>query len=470
MDHLLVVNGTSATPATETSLHEHHLMERRHLQEWVIANPKVLGEDVLVITSEFGSWAADTDGAPAHDRLDVLALDGTGRLVVVELKRGLATRDVHLQAITYAALVSRFTLDTLTSAHRDFLRKRGTEVDLDEARSRLLDHVGDELDPELLRRPRLVLIATGFPKQVTHTVVWLSEMNVDIDLVEVSVWQVEGQLVAGFSRIYPIPEVDAFTLAPAREETTTVQARVERRTRSRNAVHLLVEAGLLPDGTRMRMVPGHGTTAGIRDDIAAWVAVDDRRQWARWHNARTKPLRWDVDGELDSATGLAERVFTAVTGESAQGIQGTAWWILDDDSPPPGVDPDDWTALQGRTLVGLAEEVRPALRDWSDLHEVLDAIPAGRWTSYGDVAAAIGSHAVPVGSHIAQCGSCTSPWRVLNAKGRVSSGFRWSAPRNDTPQELLAAEGLAMPGGVADQSRQLGSDDLLTLLDGDGAT
>lgn len=467
MDQLLVVNGTSATSATETSLHQHNLLERRHLQEWVIANPRVLGDDVLVITSEFGSWAADADGAPAHDRLDILAIDGTGRLVVVELKRGMATRDVHLQAITYAALVSRFTLDTLAHAHRDFLRRRGTEVDLDGARSRMLDHVGDELDPALLRRPRMVLIAGAFPKQVTHSVVWLAEMNLEIDLVEVSVWQVGEQLVAGFSRIYPIPEVDAFTLAPARAETTTVEARVQQRTRSRNAVHLLVEAGLLPDGTRLRMVPGHGTTAGIRDAIASWVEADDRRQWARWQNARTKPLRWDVDDELDSATGLAERIFTAVTGHAAQGIQGTAWWILDDDSAPPGVDPEDWAALQGRTLVGLVEEVRPTLRDWTDLHAILGAIPPGRWASYGDLAAAIGSHAVPVGSHIAQCDSCDHPWRVLNAKGLISAGFRWSDPdRTATPAELLVGEGLPMPGGVADQSRRLRPDDLRTLLGG----
>ncbi len=138
MDHLLVVDGTSAKSATETSLHEHKLLERRHLQEWVIDNPQVLGGDVLIITTEFGSWA-DADGTPAHDRLDVLAIDGTGRLVVVELKRGMATRDVHLQAITYAALVSRFTLDTLAGAHREFLRRRGSKVDLDEARACLRD-------------------------------------------------------------------------------------------------------------------------------------------------------------------------------------------------------------------------------------------------------------------------------------------------------------------------------------------
>jgi alkylated DNA nucleotide flippase Atl1 len=469
MDHLLVVDGATATRATETTLHDHNLLERRHLQEWVISNPGVLGDDVLIITAEYGSWAANVDGAPAHDRLDVLALDGSGRLVVVELKRGVATRDVHLQAITYAALVSRFTLDTLARAHRDFLRRRGTEVDLDEAQSRLLRHVGDELDTELLRRPRLVLIAAGFPKQVTHTVVWLSEMNVDIDLVEVSVWQIGQQLVAGFTRIYPIPEVDAFTLAPAREEAATVKERVQQRTRSRNAVHLIVEGGLLPDGTRMRMVPGHGTTAAIREEIATWMEEDERRRWATWRNSPSKPLSWEVDGEADSATGIAERVFTAVTGRSASGIQGTAWWVLDDDQAPPGADPEDWGALQGKTLVGLVEAARPGQRDWSDLHEILQALPKGRWTSYGDLAAVIESHAVPVGTHLARCRSCTNAWRVLNANGRVSSGFRWSEPgREDKPEDLLHADGVTMSGGTADQAQRLRPGDLRALLDDAG--
>lgn len=124
MDHLFIVDGGTATPVPPTVLAAEGLLERQHLQEWVIANPQVLGESVLVITSEFDRWA-DTDGVPARDRLDVLGLDATGRLVVVELKRGTADRDVHLQAITYAALVSRFDLDTLAQAHRDFRKGRG---------------------------------------------------------------------------------------------------------------------------------------------------------------------------------------------------------------------------------------------------------------------------------------------------------------------------------------------------------
>ncbi|MGI4893944.1 MAG: hypothetical protein ACRYF3_02395 [Janthinobacterium lividum] len=185
MEHLFVVEGSTATPAVDTDLPAEGLQERQHLQEWVISHPEVLGDDVLVVTAEFDRWTSESDGTSARDRLDVLGIDASGRLVVAELKRGSAERNIHLQAITYAALVSRFTLDTLAAAHSDFLTRRGEQVDVEAARDSLLAHVDGELVPEVLRRPRLVLLASSFPKQVTHSVVWLSEMSIDIDLVQV---------------------------------------------------------------------------------------------------------------------------------------------------------------------------------------------------------------------------------------------------------------------------------------------
>ncbi|MFB6958208.1 hypothetical protein ACFCYB_14450 [Streptomyces sp. NPDC056309] len=126
-----------------------------------------------------------------------MGLVATGRLVVVELKRGTADRDVHVQAIAYAALVSRFGLGTLAQAHRDFPSRSGQDIEIDVCKQRLLDHVDGEWSPELLQRPRQEITAADFPKQVSRSVVWLSEMRLDIDLIQVGLWKVEGHLVAG---------------------------------------------------------------------------------------------------------------------------------------------------------------------------------------------------------------------------------------------------------------------------------
>ncbi|MFJ2823046.1 DNA-binding protein [Streptomyces toxytricini] len=465
MDHLFTVVGGAATPVPPTVLAAEGLLERQHLQEWVIANPQVLGESVLVITSEFDRWA-DTDGVPARDRLDVLGLDATGRLVVAELKRGTADRDVHLQAITYAALVSRFDLDTLAQAHRDFRKGRGELLGLDECRQRLLDHVDGEWSPELLQRPRQVIIAADFPKQVTHTVVWLSEMNLDIELVQVGLWKVKDQLIAGFTKVYPTPEVEEFTLAPARSEAKAAARKLEERSRARNAVHVLVGAGLLPDGTLLTLTPRHGVTEGVREDIVAWVQQDDSRSSATWRNDAAKPLTWQADGKPYSPTGLANHIFTSVTDRKADGIQGTTWWDVDTTRVPDGADPDEWATLAGTSLAGLAKQFNRTGKDWTGLHTLLAAIPAGRWTTYGDVAAVINSHAVPVGTHLATCRQCPHAWRVLNTAGRISPGFRWHDPaRTDSAADVLSAEGIRFDAGAADPAARLSVDDLTALAD-----
>lgn len=84
---------------------------------------------------------------------------------------------------------------------------------------------------------------------------------------------------------------------------------------------------------------------------------------------------------------------------------------------------------------------------------IASRIPAGHWMSYGDVARAIGSHALPVG----QC-MATEPMpnahRILRADGSVSPGFRWVEYRPETPRELLESEGLRFFRGRADPARR----------------
>ncbi|WP_333767531.1 endonuclease NucS domain-containing protein [Streptomyces sp. IBSBF 2435] len=469
MDHLFTVSGQKATPVTRTGLAAEGLEERRDLQEWVIAHPQVLGESVLVVTAEFDRWA-DSDGVPAKDRLDVLGLDATGRLVVVELKRRRADRDVHLQVITYAALVSRFDLDSLAQAHHRFRKNRGETVTEGDCRQRLLDHVDGEWDPELLRRPRLVIIAADFPKQVTHTAVWLSEMNLDIDLIQVGLWKAEGHLVAGFAKVYPTPEVEEFTLAPARIGSEAAALKIKERSRAQDAVRELVSAGILPDGTRLRLRPQHRVTEEIRQAITAWAAEEVGRTTVRWANTTTDQLTWDADGQSYSAGHLTEHIFTTVTGRSPSSIQGTTWWVVDADHVPEGVDPDEWAALADTDLAQLAKQVRGDVsvgRDWTDFHTVLAAIPSGRWTTYGDLATAIGSHALPIGTHIANCEDCPNAWRVLTVKRRVSPKFRWlDSERTDTAADLLRKEGIVFHGDMADPGSRMTPEELSRSLSG----
>ncbi|MBT1598491.1 GmrSD restriction endonuclease domain-containing protein [Curtobacterium flaccumfaciens] len=95
-------------------------------------------------------------------------------------------------------------------------------------------------------------------------------------------------------------------------------------------------------------------------------------------------------------------------------------------------------------------------RDWSLVHQAIMAIPAGHWSSYGDVAALVGTHPVPLGVHLASH-EVIGAHRVLQGGGTISPGFRWPDPSDDRdPRAVLEEEGLRFwTNGAADEAARL---------------
>ncbi|MGA5293000.1 GmrSD restriction endonuclease domain-containing protein [Streptomyces koyangensis] len=105
-------------------------------------------------------------------------------------------------------------------------------------------------------------------------------------------------------------------------------------------------------------------------------------------------------------------------------------------------------------------------RDWRLAHQVLAALPHGTWTSYGDLAAFIGSGAQAVGAHLANTEGVANAYRVLNADGRIADGFRWAGQDGGDVRARLSSDGLHFTAtGAADPAQRLSVDDLSQLLD-----
>lgn len=92
---------------------------------------------------------------------------------------------------------------------------------------------------------------------------------------------------------------------------------------------------------------------------------------------------------------------------------------------------------------------------------IVAEIPAGRWTTYGDVAIVAGTWAQPLAAIIVSY-PIANAWRVLQSGGTISPGFRWSEPgRADDPRTVLAAEGLRFDeGGRADPEQFIAAEEL----------
>jgi alkylated DNA nucleotide flippase Atl1 len=444
---MYVVDGPTAKPAVRISLEEAKLREVQDLQEWVLTHPEVLGADVMIVTSEFNKWSSES-GATAKERLDVLGLDATGRLVVVELKRD-SDRFVHIQALTYAALVSGFTEDALASVHADWSSKRGRPTDPERALELLRDHADGPLDLGILSAPRIVLVAGQFLPQVITSAVYMTRFKMDIELREVTAYRLGEQVAVTFDLVYPPQGVDAMLLAPAQREATEAATKVAEKSRAEAATKVIFDKGLLDPGTPLRLVATTEVTENVRADVQAWVEQDPTRGVGQWNNDPVRAIRWEHDGVLYRPGTLVRRILKEAAGLE-RGVRATSWWLIDGSS---------------QSLADVA--FGKGGRDWSDVHALISVVGPGHWTSYGDIAQVVGLPALAIGQHISSCASCPhGAHRVLMQGGSPSDGFHWGAPDDDRDlREVLAGEGLTFDAnGKALPEQHLAAGELTAAL------
>ena len=297
--------------------------ERADLQEWVRNNPEILGKGVRIVTFEFSAWQSNK--GRASDRLDLLGIDQEGKLVVAELKRGPAPDLVEMQAIKYAAMASRFTASTLALNHARYLSGTSeSPVDAEEARRQLEDHVGGNLDPDLLRQPRIILLAESFLPQVSASAVWLTEMGIQVALIEFSAWKTDNDILLTVSQTWPIPDTEDFVLSP-RQLGLREAEEGERTRREANSVIKIVDGEMLAGGEQIELIVD-AYPVRMRAGIAAWLKDDPRRAFAKWCNDLREPLIWSIDDKNWSPTGLAKEIGSRATGESIQSIAGPRVW------------------------------------------------------------------------------------------------------------------------------------------------
>lgn len=444
-ERLFTVSGSTASPAAPITLAEAGLRERSDLQEWVLAHPSILGPDVMVVTFEFDRWWA-AGGDRERDRLDVLGIDSDGRLVVAELKRDRAPETVEMQAIKYSAMASRFTEETLVEQHLTFLQRADVGATSEMARQALIEHAGD-LDPEQLRRPRIVLVAGSFPPVTTATTVWLTEMGLDITLQRVQAYRVfTDRTVVTVSRLFPVADVEEFTVAPQRQQVQQAQER-RRSTREQSTVQRLVASRALADGTELRLRPTTEVSVEVRAAIDAWVTEQPERGRALWFNDRRKPLEWQLDKGRYRPTEIVRRILSDAV-DLQRSPRGPAWWVLDSGEDLP-------------TVAGVPER---ATFDWTEVHNLLAAIPEGRWTTYGEIADVVGTAAQPLGQHLTRCPECPNAWRVLGGDGKPRPGFEWGdVDRTESQQSALEDEGIKFVDGIASMQQRISGDELVSL-------
>jgi len=195
--------------------------ERDDLERWIAKDPGLLGERLLVISSEFSGFDK------SNRRLDILALDSKGSIVIIELKLDANRSLADQQAIRYAAMCSDMTMDDVVRALAE-----SDGCSTSEAEDKLRLFLGEDKLPALFGRPRIILAAGSIEDhELTNCVMWLRGYGVDISCVELTPYQVSDsrQVILIPRTVIPIPESSRYHVSVTHKEDTSKLARKETR-------------------------------------------------------------------------------------------------------------------------------------------------------------------------------------------------------------------------------------------------
>lgn len=185
----------------ETTFGAAGVRERADLQRLLRSRIDVISPDdpLLVIAEEFGEWE------DSRRRIDLLAIDKSANLVVIELKRTEDGGHMDLQALRYAAMVSTMTFEKAVEVYAGFLVRNNRE---DDARQTLLDFLEwEEADAEHFAQDvRILLVSAEFSKEVTTTVLWLNERGLDLRCVRLKPYRDNGRILIDAQQVIPLPE------------------------------------------------------------------------------------------------------------------------------------------------------------------------------------------------------------------------------------------------------------------------
>ncbi len=149
--------------------------EQERLQPILAGNIEMVDPNLLVIGREVAT--------PWHKRIDILALNRDGQLVVLELKRGRTPREVIAQVLEYGSFIRGLRAEEIVRIYNAYLEKyysAQSETSLDDA---FKERFQIALPEELNEEHQLIVVATELDPTSERIVDYLADSNLNINVV-----------------------------------------------------------------------------------------------------------------------------------------------------------------------------------------------------------------------------------------------------------------------------------------------
>jgi len=143
--------------------------EKYDLEPWVVSNPSIISSDLAIIGRQ-----VSTKSGP----MDLLAIDKSGNLVIIELKRDKLPREALAQAIDYASDVAYWSIEKLSEICTKFNGKSLEDT---------LNETFQDIDLESVNvneSQRIIVVGFAIESSLERMIEWLSDkFDVNINAV-----------------------------------------------------------------------------------------------------------------------------------------------------------------------------------------------------------------------------------------------------------------------------------------------
>ncbi|OHT45629.1 PDDEXK family nuclease [Flavobacterium tructae] len=151
-----------------TELNKSNLDYEDRIHKWIENDIKIILPDAILIGSKI-----KTDHLK---EIDLLAIDSSGDLIIIELKRGNTTRDVVAQALDYTAWASTLKAEDLTA----ILQKQNIHESIYELLNKNFDD-GEQI--EINENQKILIVASEVDAITERVINYLSTKGLNINAV-----------------------------------------------------------------------------------------------------------------------------------------------------------------------------------------------------------------------------------------------------------------------------------------------
>ena len=166
----------------------------------------------MIIQKEFSGFK-DT-----NERLDLLALDKQGNLVIIENKLDDSGREVAWQVLKYASYCSTLSTEDITQIYNSYLGDNTAREKFEEF------FENDDYEEKLNagNSQRIMMVSGSFRKEVTSTVMWLMNYGLRIQCFKATPYKMSDSVLINFEQVIPVKDTEDFIISMAQKNRENI--------------------------------------------------------------------------------------------------------------------------------------------------------------------------------------------------------------------------------------------------------